>query len=260
MKILSRKEWIKSRMKLENGSRTNCVRKSGKQGCDSSCVVTSCYSFGWYRMAELTPVIVEVVRWDGIDPLPELRLFHATAEESFGSSLLILGEPAIFLLESWRAFVRYHRGDDVPIREAPVLARFRGFLVRLYGENWERIVLSEPVRCYCSNFEQSSASGSALQRSTGRSLLFWWIIARKLFSGRSWCPRRKPGASCAWNEQLLSAGLSTPVGLVFLRCYWYSAWEVLNCIGIADPTKFCDEHIVKFTERWNCRLWFRVKR
>ena len=40
----------------------------------------------------------EVVGWDGIDPLPELPLFHATADESFGGSLFIVGEPAIFWL------------------------------------------------------------------------------------------------------------------------------------------------------------------
>ena len=74
--------------------------------------------------------------WDGIDPLPELPLFHATAEDSFGGSLYIFGEPAIFWLEGWRASMRYHRGDDeAPVQEAPVLARFRSFLVRYYGEN-----------------------------------------------------------------------------------------------------------------------------
>ena len=40
--------------------------------------------------------------------------------------------------------MRYHRGDDeAPVQEAPVLARFRNFLVRYYGGNWEALVLSE---------------------------------------------------------------------------------------------------------------------
>ena len=40
--------------------------------------------------------------------------------------------------------MRYHRGDDeAPVQEDPVLARFRSFLVRFYGENWEPMVLSE---------------------------------------------------------------------------------------------------------------------
>ena len=38
----------------------------------------------------------------------------------------------------------YHRGDDeAPVREAPLLAMFRIFLVRFYGENWETMVLYE---------------------------------------------------------------------------------------------------------------------
>ena len=82
--------------------------------------------------------------WDGVDPLPELPLFHSTAEDSFGGSLYILGEPAFFWLEGWRAFTRFHRGDDeAPTQEAPVLARFQSFPVRYYGENWEAMVLSD---------------------------------------------------------------------------------------------------------------------
>ena len=97
-----------------------------------------------YRMADPPEVVVVVVRWDGIDPLPEIPLFHSTAEDSFGGSLYIFGEPAIFWLEGWRAFMRFHRGDDeAPTQEAPVLARFQSFLVRYYGENGEAMVLSE---------------------------------------------------------------------------------------------------------------------
>ena len=40
--------------------------------------------------------------------------------------------------------MRFHRGDDeAPAQEAPVLARFRSFLVQYYGEDWEAVVLSE---------------------------------------------------------------------------------------------------------------------
>ena len=91
-------------------------------------------------MADPPEVVVEVVGWDEIDPLPELPLFHSTAEDSFGRSLYIFGEPAIFWLEVWRAFMWFHRGDDeAQIQEA----RFRSFLVRNYGEDWEGMVLSE---------------------------------------------------------------------------------------------------------------------
>ena len=80
----------------------------------------------------------------GINPHPELPLFHATAEDSFGGSLYVFGEPAIFWLEDWRAFMRYHRGEDeAPVQESPVLTRFRSFLVRFYEETWEAMVLSE---------------------------------------------------------------------------------------------------------------------
>ena len=95
-------------------------------------------------MAESPEVVVEVVVWDGIDPLPELLLFHSTAEDSFGGSLYITGEPAISWLEGWRAFMRFHRGfNEAPAQEVPVSARFRNFLVRYYGEDWEAMVLSE---------------------------------------------------------------------------------------------------------------------
>ena len=37
----------------------------------------------------------------------------------------------------------FHRGDDeAPHQQARVLARFRSFLVRYYGQNWEAMVLS----------------------------------------------------------------------------------------------------------------------
>ena len=103
-----------------------------------------CYSLCCYRKADPPSVVVEVAGWDGIDPLPELPLFHSTAEDSFGGSLYNFKEPAFFWLEGWRAFMRFHRGDDeAPTQQAPVLARFRRFLVRYYGENWEAMVLSE---------------------------------------------------------------------------------------------------------------------
>ena len=47
-------------------------------------------------MAEPPEFVVQMVGWDGIDPLPELPLFHSTAEVSFDGSLYIFGEPAIF--------------------------------------------------------------------------------------------------------------------------------------------------------------------
>ena len=102
------------------------------------------HSICCYRMAEPPEVVLEVVGWGRIDPLPELPLFHSTVEESFGGSLYIFGEPLIFWLEGWRAFMRFHRGDDeAPTQEASVSARLRSFLVRYYGKNWEAMVLSE---------------------------------------------------------------------------------------------------------------------
>ena len=39
--------------------------------------------------------------------------------------------------------MRFHQGDDVaPVQEAPVLARFRSFLVQYNGENLEAMVFS----------------------------------------------------------------------------------------------------------------------
>ena len=40
--------------------------------------------------------------------------------------------------------MRNHRGNDgAPVQEAPVLARFRSFLVLFFGDDWEAMVLSE---------------------------------------------------------------------------------------------------------------------
>ena len=175
------------------------------------------YSDCCYRMADPPEVVVEVVRWDGIDPVPKLPLFHSTAEDSFGGFLYIFGKPAIFWLEGLRAFMRFHRGDDeAPTQEAPVLARFRSFLVRYYGEDWKRWSCPIPARCYCSNCGQSSMGGSASWRSRGRSSARQWIIGHKLSSGRGLGIWRKPGASCTWTERLLPRGYTS---LSFLSSY-----------------------------------------
>ena len=165
----------------------------------------------------LPEVVVEVVGWDGIDPLPELPLFHPTAEDSFGGSLYIFGEPALFWLEGWRAFMRFHRGDnEVPTQEAPVLARFRNFLVRYYGEDWEAMILSESGEVLLFELRAILAGWLGSWRSRGKRSLRRWRIGPKLSSGRGLSPWRKPGASCAWTERHLPAGLSYPVGLVVL--------------------------------------------
>ena len=67
---------------------------------------------------------------------PGVPILPRHGESSFGESQYNFGEPTEFCLEGWRAFVRYHQGDnDIPIQEAPVLARLRNFLERQYGEN-----------------------------------------------------------------------------------------------------------------------------
>ena len=160
-------------------------------------------------------VVVEVVGWDRIDPLPELPLFHATTEDSFGGPLFNFGEPALFWLEGWRAFLRFHRGDDeAPTQEAPVLARFRSFLVRYYGEDWKAMILSE--------------SGEVLLFEL-RAILAGWLRLveeqKEVFAqAKENCPQivfrarfkslAEAGSSCAWTKRLLLAGLSSPVGLV----------------------------------------------
>ena len=147
-----------------------------------------------YRMAELPEVVMEVVGWHGIDPLPELPLFHSTAEGSFGCSLYIFGEPAVFWLDGWRAFMRFQRGDDeAPTQEAPVLARFGIFVLRYNGEDWEAMVLSESGEVLCSNSGQSSPGGSASWWSIGRSSLWLWTAGHKLSSRRGLGPWRNPG-------------------------------------------------------------------
>ena len=136
-------------------------------------------------MAEPPPVVVELVGWDGIDPLPDLPLFLATAVASFGGSLNIFDEAAVFWLEGWKSFVKYHRGDnDVPVQEAPVLGPFGSLLVRPYGENWEAMVLFECGEVSVFESKKSLLGISALQRSRGRSLFRPKTTGHKLFSRR----------------------------------------------------------------------------
>ena len=164
--------------------------------------------------------VVEVVGWDGIDPLPELPLFHSTAEDSFGGSLYIFGEPALFWLEGWRAFMRFHRGDEeAPTQEAPVLARFRSFLVRFYGEDWEAMILSESGEVLLFELRAILAGWLGLveeQRKGFAQAMDSWpqIVFRARVKSLA-----EAGGSCAWTERLLPAGLSSPVGLVVLCPY-----------------------------------------
>ena len=139
-------------------------------------------------------VVVEVVGWDGIDPLPELPLFHSTAEDSFGGSLYIFGEPAIFCLEGWRAFMRFHRVDDeAPTQEAPVLARFRSFLVRYYGEDWEAMIFSESGVVLLFELRAILAEWFGLVEEQREVFAQAMDIGPKLSSGRGLGPWRKPG-------------------------------------------------------------------
>ena len=171
-------------------------------------------------MAEPLEVVVELVGWDRIDPVPELPLFHSTAEDSFGGYLYFFGEPAIFWFEGWRAFMRFHRGDDEALTQEARCWQGSGAswsnITEKTGKGWS---CPSPARCYCSNCGQSSPGGSASWKSRRRSLLRQWIIGHKLSSGRGSGPLRKLGSSCAWTERLLSAGLSSPVGLVVLCLY-----------------------------------------
>ena len=191
-------------------------------------------------MAEPPPVVVEMVGWGGIDPLPELPLFHTTAEDSCAGPLYFFGEQAIFWPEGWRASVRYHWGDgEVPVQKTPVLARFRSFLVRLYGENWEAMVWPE----------------------SGKVLLFELraILARWL--GISMEQREEFAlAMDSWSKavfrvrvrSLVDAGGSlclewaTPDGSDILHrrlsSFHASPWEVISCIGIAH-SKNCTNNI-----------------
>ena len=116
--------------------------------------------------------------------------------------------------------MRFHRGDDeAPTQKAPVLARFRGSLVRYCGENWEAMVLS--------------GSGEVLLFELWAILAVWLGLVVKKWDEfaqamDNWpqfvfCARvrslAEAGASCSWTERLLLAGLSSPVGLVVLCLY-----------------------------------------
>ena len=172
--------------------------------------------FGWYslsfflccfRIPEPPEVVLEVVGWDGIDPLSEIPLFHFTVEDSFGGSLYIFGEPAIFWLEGWRAFMRYLRGDDeAPVQEAPVLARFRSFPVRLYGENWEAMVLSESSEVLLFELRAILAGWLSLTMEQREEFaLAMNSCPQAVFRG-GWGPWWQPRAYCACIKQLLPVG------------------------------------------------------
>ena len=80
---------------------------------------------------------------DGLDPLSEVPLFHATAEESFCGDKITFGEPVVFWLQSLGGFVRNRRGEtNFVVPQAPVISSYRAFLERLYGAQWEVQILS----------------------------------------------------------------------------------------------------------------------
>ena len=116
--------------------------------------------------------------------------------------------------------MRFHRGDDeAPTQQAPVLAMFRGFLVRYYGENWEAMVLPESGEVLFSELRAILAGWLGLvmkkREEFAEAMDNWphfvfWARVRSL---------AETGASCAWTERLLPAGLSSPVGLVVLCLY-----------------------------------------
>ena len=145
-------------------------------------------------MAEPPEVVVEVVGWDGIDPLTELPLFHSTAEDSIGGSLYVSGEPAIFCWmvggPSW-GFTGVMMKHQL---KSPRCWQSSGAswsdITEKTGKRWS---CPSPARCYCSNCGQFSPGGSASWWRRGRSLLRQWIVGHNLSSGRGLGPWRKPG-------------------------------------------------------------------
>ena len=117
-----------------------------------------------------------------------------------------------------------------------------------------------PVRCYCLNSEQSSPGASASHWSRRRSLPWAWTVGHKLFSGRGRGPWWKPGASSAWIEQLLPAGLSAPVGLVFITSSPILFVGSIHLYWDCTIQNMWEEYIVKIKTCWNRHLLFRVKR
>ena len=222
--------------------------------------VSFCYSLCCYRNADHPSVVVEVVGWDGIDPLPELPLFHSTAEDSFGGSLYNLKEPAIFWLEGWRAFMRFHRGDDeAPTQQAPVLARFRSFLFRYYGENWEAMVLSESGKVLLFELRAMLAGWLGLvmkQREEFAQAIDNW--PQFVF----WARVR----SLAEAGGFLSLDWATTAGGVILPRRYSRLMPVpILCVGSIQLYWDCtfqnlwEKYIVKFKTRWHYHLLLRVE-
>ena len=212
-------------------------------------------------MAEPPEIVVEVIGWDGIDPLPELPLFHSMAEDSFGGSLCIFGEPAIFRLEGCRAFMMFHRGnDEAPTQEAPVLARFRSFLVRYYGENWEAMVLSESGEMLLFELPAVLTGWLSLveeQREEFAQAMDNW--PQIVFGARVMSLAEAGGFLCL-DWAALAGGIILPrrfsrlmpVLTVFvgsIQLYWDCTFQHL-----------WEEYIVKFKTRWNYHLLLRVER
>ena len=211
-------------------------------------------------MAEPPVVVVEVVGWDGKDPLPELPLFHSTAEVSFGGSLYIFTEPAIFWLEGWRAFMRYLRGDDeTPIQETPLLARFRSFLVRFWGKlgsnGLVRVRWGALVRT-ASNLRRvaqphDGAEGGVC--SGHGQLATSCLPGTGRVSGGGWgLPVPGLGNSCR--------GVILPRWFGFITSLPILCVEKIHLFCDCTLQNLCEEYIVKFKDRWNCHLLLRVER
>ena len=208
-------------------------------------------------MAETREVVVDVVWWDGIDPLQELPLFHSTADDSFGGSLYIFEEPALFWLEGWRAFMKFHRGDDeAPTQEAPVLARFRSFLARYYGAKWEAMVLYEPGEVLLFELRAILAGWLGLVEEFAKAMHNWPQI---VFRARV--------RSLAEVGGFLCLDWATPAGGVILPRRFSCLMPVLIfCVGSIQLYWDCpsqnlwQEYVVKFKTRWNYHLLLRVER
>ena len=146
--------------------------------------------------------------------------------------------------------MKFHRGDDeAPTQEAPVLARSRSFLVPYYGEDSEAMVLSESGEVQLFELRAILAGWLGFvkeKRDEFAQAMDTWpqIVSRARLR-----PFAEAGASCAWIQGLLLAGLSSTVGLVLITFLPFLCVGSFHLFWDCTFRNIFEEDIVKFKDR-----------
>ena len=157
--------------------------------------------------------------------------------------------------------MRFHRGDDeAPTQQAPVLARFRSFLVRYYGENWEAMVLSESGKVLLFELRAILAGWLGLvmkQREefaqaidNWPQFVFWAQVRSLAEAGGFLCLDWATTAGGVILPRRFSRLMPVPILCVrSIQLYWDCTFQNL-----------WEKYIVNFKTRWHYHLLLPVER